>query len=101
MQEVRSGECFCPRTANISFRSVVNPPTASYLVDGIYDTLTENGNYNNADEERAYKRLAVFIKRHPPEKQWLMGLLCLLMPEHEVFQKGYIPPHKIRAEIEA
>ena len=75
MQEVRAKECFCPLLKDITFLPCVHPPTTSQLVDGITDMLENNGNYEDEEQARKYKRLAVHIRRNAPEKQWLIGLL--------------------------
>ena len=76
----------------ITFLPCVHPPTTSQLVDGITDMLENNGNYENEEQARKYKRLAVHIRRNAPEKQWLIGLLGSLYPANEIFLKGYKPP---------
>ena len=36
------------------------------------------------------------MRKNIPEKQWLLGLLALIAPQHEVFHKNYIPPKRNR-----
>ena len=100
MQEVRTGECFCPRIEDVTFKACLNPPNVSYLVDGIVH-MVQNNRYDNERDNHRYNRLAIYLKKNAPEKQWLLGLLALLAPDNEVFVKGYMPPHRMRAEVEA
>jgi len=32
------------------------------------------------------------LQSHPPDKDWLINVIGLVNPEHEIFAKGYIPP---------
>ena len=85
MQEVRSKVCFCPRLGDMTFKACTNPPTNTALIDFIANMIETNDTYPNDGEANRYKRLAVHIKRNPPEKQWMLGLLSTLMPENEIF----------------
>jgi hypothetical protein len=51
------------------------------MVDMVVSMINEdNGQYDNERDARRYKRLAVYISRHPPEKSWLIGLVASLIP---------------------
>ncbi len=54
--------------------------------------IEQNGNYANEEQANQYKRLAAHMRRHTPDKQWMLFLLSTLNPEHEIFKKGYRPP---------
>ena len=54
--------------------------------------IEENGKYQSAEQASQYKRLAAHMRRHPPDKQWMLFLLSTLNTEHEIFKKGYRPP---------
>ena len=78
MKEVRSEVCFCPMLNNISFKACPNPPTNVELVDFITNMIETNNGYSNEEEANRYLRLAVHIRRNPPDKQWMLGLLSML-----------------------
>lgn len=101
MSEVRTGECYCPKLEEMNFKPCLNPPTTSYLVDGLVNMINNNNSYENEREAERFKRLSTFIARHPPEKSWLLGLLSTLVPDNEIFNKGWLPPKKVKAEVEA
>ena len=54
--------------------------------------IETHSNYNSLEEEKAFKRLAVHMKRHTPDKSWMLQLLAVMDQTHEVFQKNYRPP---------
>ena len=84
----------------MTFKPCLNPPTVSYLVDGIVQMI-QNNQYDNERDNHRYNRLAVYLQRNTPEKPWLLGLLALLAPDNGVFEKGYMPPHRMKVEVEA
>ena len=50
-----------------------------------------NGNYASQADKDKWFRLVAHIKQGKPEKQWLLGVLKFLDPNHMVFEKGYRP----------
>lgn len=53
-----------------------------------------NNHYANQEQEQQWKRLAKFMRKNIPERQWTLGILATIGPQHPVFQKGYQPPPK-------
>ena len=63
----------------------MNPPTNSHLIEIISNMIETHSNYNSLEEEKAFKRLAVHMKRHTPDKSWMLQLLAVMDETHEVF----------------
>ena len=47
--------------------------------------IETHSNYNSDEEEKAFKRLAVHMRRHTPDKSWMLQLLAVMDQNHEVF----------------
>ena len=92
LMEMYEGKCFCPKQVDVKPLVCLNPPTNHHLVGIIATMIEENGSYPNEEQARQYHRLAAHMRRHTPDKQWMLALLSTLNPQHEVFQKGYRPP---------
>ena len=90
--EVFNGTCFCPKQVDVKPIVCLYPPTNQHLVEIIASMIEQNGNYQSEEQANQYKRLASHMRRHTPDKQWMLFLLSTLNPEHEIFKKGYRPP---------
>ena len=90
--EVYNGTCYCPKQVDVKPLFCLNPPPNHLLVEMIATMIEQNDSYANEEQANQYKRLATHMRRHTPDKQWMLGLLSNLNPGHEVFQKGYLPP---------
>lgn len=78
----------------MKFLPCSDPPSAEILRDEMVRIIEENGAYTNPEQEQQWKRLAKFMRKNIPERQWSLGMLAAVSPQHEVFQKGYKPPPK-------
>ena len=45
-------------------------------------------------EDPGKKRTAKYIRRKPPQVQWMLLILSSLDPDHELFNKDYVNPRK-------
>ena len=95
------GDCYCPQTEDVKVHNVLHQPTGEQLVSIIVTAIEDNGNYANAKEENAYRRLAKHMKRATPNTQWMLGLLSTMTSDHEVFKKGYRPPARRQQAMQA
>ena len=96
LKEIYTGRCLCPKVADINFKPCCNPPSAEFLRDEAADLIDNNNAYANQEQEKQWKRLGKHMRKNIPEKQWLLGLLAMIAPRHEVFQKNYMPPKRNR-----
>ena len=85
MLEIFNNKAACPKITEITFYNVINKPTVSLLVEIVTDTIDNNSLYPSEEIAKKWKRLALHIRKSTPEKYWLLGLLGLLNPRHEVF----------------
>ena len=60
--------------------------------------IEENGAYADPEQAQRWKRLAKFMRKNIPERQWLLGMLAVVAPQHDVFKKGYQAPPKRLAQ---
>ena len=95
MQEISQGTGAIPAVSDIKFRTVLHPPNREYLIQAVtslIDAGVVGQEYQDEEQAKSWKRLAKYIRKAPPEKQWLIGLLSFLNPGSEIFEKGYRPP---------
>ena len=85
LKEIYTGDCFCPLTCNIRVHNVLHKPNSEQLVNIIVTTIENNDQYTTKAEELSYKRLAKHLKRAMPDRQWLLGLLGMMISDHEIF----------------
>ena len=72
----------------------VNPPSSEFIRNTLCELIEGNDQYENAEQAKQWKRLAKFMRKNVPDKEWLLRFLATLMPNHEVFQRGYRAPVK-------
>ena len=92
------GKCHCPKYGDIKFLPCGDPPSAEILRDEVVRIIEENGAYASQEQEQQWRRLAKFMRKNIPERQWSLGMLAVVAPQHDVFQKGYKPPPKRLAQ---
>ena len=69
----------------ISFLPCAFPPSIQQLTDIIVTMIENDGTYESKEQETRWKRLAQFMRKNSPEKQWMLGLLAKISPNHEIF----------------
>lgn len=42
----------------------------------------------------------VHLKSHPPDTAWLLNIIGLMAPEHQIFMKDYVAPKTEKAAME-
>jgi hypothetical protein len=93
--EIFQEVCYCPMMKDVKFLPCLHPPTADQMVEIIATMIDGNDSYESERQADQFKRLAVHIRRSRPDKQWMLGILSTLHPNHEIFQKGYRPPSNL------
>ena len=96
LKDIYIGKCYCPKLPDITILPCCNPPTAEFLRDEVANIIDNNDAYPDQEQEKQWKRLGKYMRKNIPVKQWLLGLLALIAPQHEVFHKNYIPPKRNR-----
>ena len=85
----------CPKYNDMKFLSCGEPPSAEVLRDEVVKIIEDvNNHYATVEQENQWKRLAKFMKKNIPERQWSLGVLATIAPAHDIFKKGYKPPPK-------
>ena len=91
LKDVVKGKCYCPMLGQIKFKPCICPPSIDELVE-IYEGYVNNKMWASVDDFKPYDRLLSYLKHYSPDKNWFVGLLSLLTPDHAIFQPGYRPP---------
>ena len=94
LHEVRAEKIFCPRLADVRFKSCPNPPTIEQLSEMIQAGIRNCLTTIPLDIAPRAARLADRLEKRKPDTAWLLAVLALLHPENEVFTKGYFPPKR-------
>ena len=81
-------------TESSTLKVCADPPNRKVLAKIVFDVLR---NYRSVGEplDSGMRRTAKWIKKTPPNAQWLLLILSTLTPNHELFSKGYIAPKKV------
>ena len=96
MIELYNGTVILPKSNDVRNFNVLHPPTRDDLIEMIANMIENHGNYDTEEVCQAWNRLAMYLRKCKPEKQWLLGLLNFFNPDHEVFTKGYKPPNALQ-----
>ena len=94
MQEVRSGECWCPKLELTKFRACLHPPTQDKLRWLVVEEIEKKTNFNSEQERESYLRLAKHLRKNLGDTKWLLGLASTLNPDMPIFRKGFQPQKK-------
>ena len=89
LTEIFRGTVGCPKTDAIQFRNPIHTPTAKEMITLVTKKIDDCQGYANIDEANRWYRLAKYIRKSRPERAWLVGLLCCIDLENEIFKKGY------------
>ena len=70
-----------------------DPPKRKDLAQILYTVMTT---YRKLGEpaDSGMKRTAKYIRRKPPQAQWMLLILSSLEPDHFLFAKSYVNPRK-------
>ena len=64
------------KVSDIKFQNCCYPPSASYLRDEVVSSIEGHVDSQCSPEEASrWKKLAKFMSKSIPEKQWLLGIL--------------------------
>lgn len=80
LQKVKSGEFYCPKFTDVIARPCPDPPSREILLDEVVKATTKVGKDIGASEGKL------------PDIPWLLTVLAIHCPDHEVFHKDYLPP---------
>ena len=69
-------------------------PSTTELVSEVTRKIETHQGYPDLDEANRWYRLAKYIRKARPEKDWLIGMLCALDQNNEIFRKGAQPPNR-------
>ena len=76
-----------------------DPPKRKELAQILYKVMM---NYPKLGEptDSGIKRTAKYIRKKPPQAQWMLLILSNLEPDHFLFAKSYVNPSKPLAAME-
>ena len=76
-----------------------DPPKKKEMAKILYAVMC---NYPRLSEpaDSGIRRTAKYIRKKPPQVQWMMLILSTLEPNHAIFAKDYVNPKKTVAEEE-
>ena len=92
LKDIYTDKCYCPKTTEIKHLPCIYPPTSEFLRDEVANIIENNGEYANEGQAKSWKKLAKYMRKQTPEKQWLLGMLSMINSQHAVFKKDYKPP---------
>ena len=103
MEGVRQGDYWLPKTSEIRYFDVVDPPTRPDLAAMVVENMQAIINDPNGDEKLRARMAKTCdrMKRVPPNAKFMLCLLGTLNPGHEVFGKDYQRPRKTKKAAEA
>ena len=79
---VRDKKYYCPKYSDLKTLPCPDPPGKEFLLDEVMK-------FTNA------KRLDIgAVEGKVPDSDWLLQVLAILSPDHDVFRKDYMPPIK-------
>lgn len=99
MYEVFRGHAWCPKQSDIQVaRQVAKMPRRDTLLRYFTDAVVNavNTQQLRGDLKEPILRTVEHMKHHCPDPHWLLNVIGLIEPEHEIFAKGYQPPKKER-----
>jgi len=83
-------EIWCPRAADIRIVKCVKPPTVDVLL----------GKFREVTLLYGHDKVYISDKR-PPDAKWLVAVVGTLLPDDEIFAKGYVPPPRRARQADA
>ncbi len=93
MEKIMKGQLWCPMHGDIKRLPCPRPPSKEVLLDKFLNYMRAQG---LTDQEHG-----VSLARSP-DKDWLIDVVSTLMPDDEIFRKGYLPPRTraINSEVD-
>ena len=94
LKEMYLGTCHISKVSAITHLNCPKPPSAKYIRDELVTTIENYGGYDDEDQAIRWKRLAFHMRKNVPNRDFLIGMLATVSPNHEIFNKNYKPPKK-------
>lgn len=80
MKSVREDKIYCPRFKDLKPLPCPDPPPKEILLEAVVKVTTEKNLDIGAEEGKV------------PDRDWLLNVLSIHKPNHEFFNKDYLPP---------
>ena len=80
-----------PRTHEIRLLNCADPPPKQVIANILCDKMM-HFEHQGEPFDTSFRRTALKIKQHPPNKEWMLGVLSTLDPQNELFTKAYVKP---------
>ena len=94
MESVRRGETYCPQAGSFQHtKAVVSKPSIDFLLDSIF-RWTEKGLADKTIKGDLAKPWIGLMNRlidgKLPDREWLITVVSIVIPDHEIFSKSYV-----------
>ena len=96
MEEVRTQQAFLPKMADVKMVNVPSPPTQKQLVKIVIEEVEKSIQGGDQEFKQRCEKTIDRMKKYTPDKEFLLGMLKLVSPNHEIFNKNYTRPQRQR-----
>jgi hypothetical protein len=91
MLGVQDGTYWLPKTEEIRLLNCADPPKKQTIADILVDKMV-NIPAQGEPFDTMIQRTAFKVKKNPPNKDWMLGMLSTIHNANELFEKGYVKP---------
>lgn len=102
MFDVFRGDAWCPRQDEVgAVRQIPNPPKLDKLQRILRTSMTHTLGRPDLPVElkEAMKLTLRHLEKNPPDKLWLVNVIGMVEPQHEIFERAYVEPPKEKKSV--